>query len=122
MLRTMAYVLPLPLDLQLKIDGMVKTEKQKNNVMNELGKVIRNFWENQYTNADYVWNTHWMEEDHPYSEEYLDACCKLIEGKLDRDDFICRFDRYRDVLCFYSFATRYPEGFSYVNHTVYPLP
>lgn len=116
----MAYLLPLPTDMQRVIHRMNKVDEQKDRVLDELGTVMKGFWDGQKSWADELTSTYWMldeDEREDITKEHLDAAYRFFTGKMDPDEYICKFSRYHHGLCFASYATRH-DNFSYIEHIV----
>lgn len=116
----MAYLLPLPTDVQRVIHRMNKVDEQKERVLDELGTVMKRFWDEKKRWADEMSCTYWMldsDEQEDFTEEEIDAWFDFVNEKMDPDEYICRFSRYHHGLCFQSYATRH-DNFSYAEHIV----
>lgn len=88
----MAFVLPLPLDLQLKINGMVKIEQDKLSMLDELQHVHDNLWNRAEDVALHNLVELELDDEHDEQDEHiLKISNELLRGSYDREDFMYEF-------------------------------
>jgi len=104
----MAYLLPLPYDMQFEIDSMVTSMKMKE-VVHELTEVCKEFWQHKKNEAEENYYTHWMWE-HQTPIDQIDDWEAMSNDEIDRDLYISKWaDGYRFEMCISALMTRDPE-------------
>ena len=118
----MAYLLPLPYDIQFEIDTMVTSMKMKE-VMNQLNEVCEDFWQQTKEDASRNFHTYWMwpevEQDLiPF--EQIEDWGSIVYDEIDHDLYISKWgDGYRFEMCIHACMTNEPEEASFKS---LPLP
>ena len=107
----MAYLLPLPLDMQFEIDSVVTSLKMKE-VMEQLNQVCEDFWRHTKDEASYNYNTYWMLdefEQERISEQEIEDWEAMTYDEIDRDIYISKWGNYRSEMCIAAVMTNDPE-------------
>ena len=119
----MAYLLPLPYDMQFEIDMMVTSMKMKE-VVHQLNEVCDKFWEQTKEQASHDFHTYWMwdqDEQDEITTEHIDDWAAMTYDKMDHDLYSSKWgtNDYRFFMCFNAIMTNHPEKASF---TSLPLP
>ena len=118
----MAYLLPLPYDMQFEIDSMVTSMKMKE-VVHQLNEVCEDFWLQTKKDADHNFNTYWMwpeVEQGLIPTGQIEDWGSIVYDEIDRDLYISKWcDGYRFEMCICSVMTNDPEEASFKS---LPLP
>ena len=118
----MAYLLPLPHDIQFEIDSMVTSMKMKE-VMNQLNEVCEDFWKQTKEDASRNFHTYWMwpeDEQDLIPPGQIEDWGSIVYDEIDHDLYISKWCAgYRSEMCIYSVMTNDPEEATFES---LPLP
>ena len=119
----MAYLLPLPYDMQFKIESMVTCMNMKEEVMNELSQVCEEFRSQVKQNAEENYHSYWMwspNERDALSQEQINDWEAMSHDEMDHDLYISKWGKgYRFEMCISAVMTNDPEEASFKS---LPLP
>ena len=108
----MAYLLPLPLDMQIEIDSIV-ARNNMDEVLNELNWVCEDFWTQVKEGAKTNYNTYWMwdwVEQGRLSPEQISDWESMTYDEMDQDLYISKWgDGYRFEMCIGAVMTKHPD-------------
>ena len=118
----MAYLLPLPYDMQFKIESMVTSMKLRE-VMHELNEVCEEFRCQVKQHAEENYHSYWMwspNEREALSQEQIDDWEAMSYDEMDHDLYISKWgEGYRFEMCISAVLTNDPEEASFKS---LPLP